>query len=67
MFLRRREWDGGVEAGDANYGAVEVVEGLFVDDGGDFSGKASGAGVLVEDDDSVRFLHGLRDGFAVER
>ena len=67
MLLRRRERNRGVEAGDADDGAVEIVEGFFVDDGGDFSGEASGAGVLVEDDDLVRLLHGLRDGFAVER
>jgi hypothetical protein len=67
IFLRRGEWDSGVEAGDADDGAVEIVEGFFVDDGGDFSGEASGAGVLVEDDDFVGLLYGLRDGFAVER
>ena len=67
MFLRRRKWDCGVEACDADDGAVEIVEGFFVDDGGDFSGEASGAGVLVEDDDFVCLLHRLRDGFAVER
>src|SRR5579859_1500849 len=67
MLLRRGERDRGIEACDADDGAVEVVEGFFVDDGGDFSGEASGAGVLVEDDDLVRLLYRLRDGFPVER
>src|SRR5579864_3239477 len=66
MLLRRGEGDCGIEAGDADDGAVEVVEGFFVDDGGDFSGEASGAGMLVEDDDFVGLLHRLRDGFAVD-
>ena len=48
-------------------GAVEVIEGFFIDDGGDFSGEASGAGVLVENDDFVGLLDRLGDGFAVER
>src|SRR4051812_16662791 len=67
MLLRRGERDGGIQAGDADYGTVEVVEGFFVDDGGDFSGEASSAGVLVEDDDFVCLLHGLSDGFAIDR
>jgi hypothetical protein len=67
MFLRRGERNGGVQTSDADDGAVEVVEGLFVNDGGDFARKAAGAGVLVEDDDLVCLLHGLRDGLAVER
>ena len=66
LFLRRRERDGAVEAGDADDGAVEIVEGFFVDDGGDFSGEASGAGVLVEDDDFVGLLYRGGDGFAID-
>src|SRR5580704_15223247 len=66
FFLRRREWDCRVQTRDANDGAVEVVEGFFVDDGGDLSGEAPGAGVFVEDDDFVGLLHGLGDGFAIE-
>ena len=65
--MRRRERNGRIQAGDADDGAVEVVEGFFVDDGGDFAGEASGAGVLVEDDDFVCLLYGLRDRFAIER
>ena len=65
LFLRRGERDGGVEAGDADDGAVEVVEGFFVDDGGDFAGEASGAGVLVEDDDFIGLLYRCCDRFAV--
>ena len=42
MLLRRGERDGGIQAGDADYGTVEVVEGFFVDDGGDFSGMRYG-------------------------
>src|SRR4051812_33431271 len=41
MFLRRGERDGGVEASDADDGAIEIVESFFVDDGGYFSGEAS--------------------------
>src|SRR5579864_8471174 len=67
MFLRRRERDRGVEACDADDGAVEIVEHLFIYDGGDFASQASGAGVFVQDDDLVRLLHRLYDGFAVER
>ncbi len=67
LLLRRGERNGGIEARDADNGAIEIVKGFFIDDGGDFSGEASCAGVLVEDDDFVCFLHGLRDGFAVER
>src|SRR6185437_12297662 len=33
---------------------------------GDFSGEASGAGVLVEDDHFIGLLHRLSDGFAVD-
>jgi hypothetical protein len=47
MLLWRRERDRGVQACDADYGAIEVIEGFFVDDGSDLSGEASGAGVLV--------------------
>src|ERR1700735_1467437 len=65
FFLRRRERDGRVEACDADDGAVEIVEGFFVDDGGDFAGEASGAGVFVEDDDFVRLLYCCCDGFAI--
>jgi len=67
FFLRRGERDGGVEACDADYGAVEIVEGFFVDDGGNFASQASGARVLVQDNDFVGFLHGLRNGFAIQR
>src|SRR5579871_3962890 len=67
VLLRRREWNRRVQPGDANDGAVEVVESFFVDDGGDLSGEASSAGVLVKDDDLVRLLHRLGDGFAVDR
>ena len=67
MLLRRGEWDRGIEPGDADDGAVEIVEGFFVDDGGEFAGDASGAGVFVQEDDFVGLAHGLRDGFAVER
>src|ERR1700704_4896977 len=54
FFLRRGERDGGVQSSDADDGAVEIIESLFVDDGGDFARQASGAGMLVEDDDLVR-------------
>src|ERR1700685_4594649 len=67
LLLRRREWDRRIQTGDADDGAVEIVEGFFVDNGGDFTGEASGAGVLVQDDDFVRLLYRLRYGFAVER
>ena len=65
MLLGWRKRDGRVEAGDADDGAIEVVEGFFVDDGGDFSGDASRAGVLVEDDDFVRLFYGCCDRFAI--
>src|SRR5690242_5279219 len=67
FFLRWGEWDRAVQSGNADDGAVEIIEGFFVDDGGDFAGEASRAGVLVEDDDFVRLLYCLGDGFAVER
>ena len=67
MFLRRRKWNRGVQSCDADDGAVEIIEGFFIDDGCDFSGEASGTRVLVKDDDFVRLLHGLRDGFAIDR
>jgi hypothetical protein len=49
---------GGILRRDADDGAVEIVESFFVDDGGNFAGEASGAGVLVQDDDLVGLLHG---------
>jgi len=67
LFLRRREWNGAIKPGDADDGAVQIVEGFFVDDGSDFSGEASGAGVLVKDDYLVVFLtvrRWLRDRWA---
>src|SRR5215472_19135887 len=67
MFLRRSEWNGGIQPSNADDGAVELVESFFVDDGGDLSGETSGTGVLVKDDDFVRLLHGLHDGFTVQR
>ena len=57
MLLRRGKRDGAVEAGDADDRAVEIAEGFFVDDGGDFSCEASSTGVLVEDDDFIRLLY----------
>ncbi len=66
FFLWGGEGDGAVESGDADDGAVEVVERLLINDGSDFSGEASGAGVLVEDDDFVRLLYCGCDGFAVD-
>src|ERR1700691_6206916 len=41
LFLRGREWDRRIQACDADDRAVEVVKSFFVDDGGDFAGKAS--------------------------
>ena len=38
LFLWWRERDGRVEAGDADDGPVEIVEGFFIDDGGDLAG-----------------------------
>jgi len=67
FLLRRREWNGRVERGEAHDWAVEVVEGVFVDDGGDFSGEASGARVLVKNNDFVGLLHGGDDCLAIER
>ena len=67
MLLRRGERDRGVQAGDADYGAIQIVEGFFVDDGGDFSRQAAGAGVFVKDDHLVCLLDGLRDCPAVNR
>jgi hypothetical protein len=66
MLLRWRKGNGGVEPCDANDRTIEIVEGFFIDDGGDFSGEASGAGVLVQNDDLIRLLDGLRDGFAID-
>ena len=66
LFLRRREWDRRVKARNADDGAVEIIESFFVDDGGNFTGEASGAGMLVQDNHLVCLLHRLRDGFAIE-
>ena len=55
------------QAGNSDDGTIEVIERLFVDDGGDFAGEASSARVLVQDNHFVRLPHSLRDGFAVER
>ncbi len=67
FLLRRRERHRRIERGDADDGAVEIVERLFVDDGGDLSRQASGAGVLVKDDDRVSLLDGRGDSIAIER
>ena len=53
--------------GDPDDRAIEIVEGFFVDDGGNFSGKSASAGVLVKDDDFVGLLYGSGDRFAIER
>src|SRR5215468_9016287 len=53
MLLGRGEWDSGIQAGNADDRSVEVVEGFFIDDGCDFSGEASGAGVLVKENHLV--------------
>src|ERR1700683_3380194 len=49
LFLRRGGRYGGIQLLGADDGAVEIVEGFFIDDGGDFAGEASGAGVFVQD------------------
>ena len=67
VLLRRRERDRRVQAGDADDGTIEVIEGFFVDDGGNLAREPSRARVLVQDDDLVRFLHCLRDRFAIQR
>src|ERR1700683_1770810 len=67
QFLRWGKRDRGIQASNANDGAVEIVKRFFVDDGCDFACEAAGARVLVKEDDFVGLLHSLRDGFAVER
>src|SRR5579864_1772405 len=42
LLLRRREWHGRVQSGNADHWRVEIVENIFVNDGGDFSSDASG-------------------------
>src|SRR5208283_4458767 len=63
-LLRRRKRNGRVERREADNRAVEIVEGFFVNDRGDFSGQSSGARVLMEDDHFVGLLHGGGDRFA---
>src|ERR1700723_3178713 len=67
FFLRRRKWDGGVGRGDPDDWAIEIVEGFFVDDGGNFSGQSASARVLVKDDYFVRLLHRRGNRLAIER
>src|SRR5271166_4469720 len=67
-FLEGRSvGDGGVEGGDANERAIEIVKGFFAEDGGDFACDATGFGVFVDDQALVGFLDGLEDGFFVKR
>src|ERR1700675_2139656 len=51
FLLRRRERHGRILGGDTHDGAVEIVESFFIDDGSDFAGEPSGAGVFVQNDD----------------
>src|ERR1700686_2446912 len=67
MFLRWGKRDRGVQSGDADDGAVEIVECFLINDDCDFSRQAAGAGVLVQDDNFVGRLDGLRDGLPVQR
>jgi len=67
-FLERgsvRDW--GVEGSDADERAVEIVEGFFEEDGGNFAGDATGLGVFMNDEALIGFLDGSEDGFFVER
>src|SRR6266550_2182764 len=67
LFLqRRRVRDGGVEGAEDADGGVEVVERLFLDDGGDRLADRAGAGVLVDDEDTVAAAGEGEDRFAVE-
>ena len=67
-FLERGSvGDGRVERSDADERAIEIVEGFFEEDGGDFAGDAAGFGVFVNDQAFVGFLDGIEDGFFVER
>jgi len=67
-FLERRSVrDGCVERCDADEGPVEIVEGFFGKDGGDFTRNASGFGVFVDDQALIGFSHGVENGFFVER
>src|SRR5262245_49466995 len=59
MFERRRERDGRIERRNANDGTVKILEGLFIDNGGDLAGKTTGLGVFVEKNDFVGLLHTL--------
>ena len=52
---RRRVGHRRVERGDADKRAVEIVEGFFAEDGGDFAGDAAGFGVFVDDQALVGF------------
>src|SRR6267378_1227691 len=65
FFKCWRVGDGRVEGSDAEDRTVEVVEGFFEEDGGDFSGDASGFGVFVDDEAFVGFADGLKNGFLV--
>ena len=67
LLLRRRERYRRILGGDAHDGAVEMVESVFINDGSNFAGQASGAGVLVQQDDFVGLAHGGGNGFAIQR
>ncbi len=66
FLLRWREGHRGVERGEANNRAVEMVERFFIDNGGDFSGNPAGAHIFVHDHDLVGAAHGFGDGVAIE-
>src|SRR5664279_1139043 len=58
LLLRRRKWNRRVERRQPDNGSIEIVECLFVDDRGNFSGQPSSARVLVQNDDFVGLLYG---------
>jgi hypothetical protein len=67
FFLRGGEWHWRILSGDADNGAVKIVEGVFVYDGGDFTGDASRTGMFVQNNNLVSLANRMGDGLAVER
>ena len=65
--MRRRESNRRVLCGDADNGTVEIIERFFINDGCNFTGQATSAHVLVQQNNFVGFANRVSDRFPVER
>jgi hypothetical protein len=56
-----------IQSADSEDGSVEVIEAFLLNEAGDLGSNAAEGFVFFHDHGTMRFAHGVEDGFLVER